>query len=99
MVTRKFEYGDNTGRIWTDYIRGRHWVSAELTVSTRPSTLRYWDTLFSSLVHQLKKDGINELYAVVSDIERYRFAEHFGFKATGEYLVDHPHVEIVRKEL
>lgn len=92
-------YTDDTGSVYlTEGNDGSWFLGAELVDSKRTvGLIRHWVKVFHHIQYELKKRGLTEIYAIVSDQGRFNFAEFLGFVTTG--ISFNNKYEVVRKEL
>lgn len=99
MSNTHLVYKDETGSVTlTEALEGHWFMGAELVDSKRTvGLIRHWLKVFRHIEYELKKRGLTEVYAVVSDQSRFNFAEFLGFVTTG--MSFNNKYEVVRKEL
>lgn len=99
MSSTHLVYEDETGSVTlTEGSAGQWFMGAELVDSKRTvGLIRHWLQVFRHIEYELKKRGLAEVYAVVSDQGRFNFAEFLGFVTTG--ISFNNKYEVVRKEL
>lgn len=92
-------YKDKTGEVTMTQAPTGHWFLGATLVNSKRTVglLRHWRNVFLHIQDELKKKGLTELYAVVSDQGRYNFAEFLGFETTD--ISFNNKYEVVRKEL
>lgn len=90
-------YESSSGKLFIYFIEGELFIGAELVEPTKLSHIKEYFKVFLELEHNLLDKGYTEVFAIVGDEGRWRFAQYMGFEPTG--LVINDNFEIVRKDL
>lgn len=83
LQSPKVAYLDPSGTVYISVTPEAVWVWADIIGERTLHNFRHWRDVFDAFDHELTSKGVECYYTVVSDVNRYRFAKHFGFKSTG----------------
>lgn len=97
MINRQLAYEDETGKLYVVVMGGKVFIDAELNKPSKLSHIKNYLRVLAELEHNLRNKGVQEVFAIVSSRERYRFAQYLGFE-TAHYVINDKY-EVVRKEL
>jgi hypothetical protein len=96
-TARKLIYTSAEGDLYLLIIKGKVFIDAELINPHQLSHIKHYFKVLSELEYSLLDKGITEVFAIVSDEKRWRFAQYLGFVSTG--VVFNDKYEVVRKVL
>lgn len=73
------------------------WLGAELTGLFQLSHFKRYRKIVDTFCQELKALGLEEIYCVVSSVQRFRFAEFVGFRTTK--ITVNNQLEVMRRGL